>query len=329
MAAEDAGRAARRIEQHRVGRRRRRPCRAGRRRRPRPTGRCARDCREVAPDDFPRRRPRSPPSPPRRAAASCRPARRTDRARVPAPAPDQPRGQRGGDILHPPRALVEAGQLGHRRALGEADMAGQQADAAEFARPARRSRRIGKRQVERRRRGDRARGGRRPSPRPRPRASAARPPSGSVGTSGSVALAAHQRAEHAVDELARAAIDQRQRGRDRGMRRRAEHQRLDQRDAQREARLGVVGQRSLRAPNRSARRDRAGGAASRRRWHGRARDRRRDRSRGRRGRAPPRAAGRGAAPHRAARSAARRAGTPGPSWFGASRLDPLLALGPI
>ena len=116
-------------------------------------------------------------------------------------------------------------------------------------------------------------------PRPRPRASAPRPrPAGSAARA-SVAACAHHRAEHAVDQPARAAVDQRQHGRDGGMGRRAQRQRLDERDAQREARLGVVGQALARWRGRSARRDRAGGAASRRRWRGRGRGRRAGRGR--------------------------------------------------
>ena len=45
-----------------------------------------------------------------------------------------------------------------------------------------------------------------------------------------------------MDEAAGAAVDQRQDGRDGGKRRRAQRQRLDKGDTQREARLGVVGQ---------------------------------------------------------------------------------------
>ena len=65
---------------------------------------------------------------------------------------------------------------------------------------------------------------------------------GQSGNFGQLDALPHQGAEHAVDELARAAVDQRQNGRDRGVLRRAHRQRLDQRDAQGEARLGVVGQ---------------------------------------------------------------------------------------
>src|SRR3546814_9822434 len=55
-------------------------------------------------------------------------------------------------------------------------------------------------------------------------------------------LAAHDRAEHAVDKLARTAVDQRKHRRDGGVVRRSHHQRLDESDAQGDARLGVVGQ---------------------------------------------------------------------------------------
>ena len=52
--------------------------------------------------------------------------------------------------------------------------------------------------------------------------------------------------KHAVDEPPRPVFDQRQRGRDRRVGRRAEAQRLDQRDPQHETRLGVIGEPLLR-----------------------------------------------------------------------------------
>ena len=36
---------------------------------------------------------------------------------------DQPRGQRGGEVLHPPAALAEAGEAGHRGGFVQAHMA--------------------------------------------------------------------------------------------------------------------------------------------------------------------------------------------------------------
>ena len=43
---------------------------------------------------------------------------------------DQPRGQRGGEVLHPPAALAEARQLGDRELLVQPDMARRERDAA-------------------------------------------------------------------------------------------------------------------------------------------------------------------------------------------------------
>jgi hypothetical protein len=68
---------------------------------------------------------------------------------------------------------------------------------------------------------------------------------GKRGRIGQGDAAPAERAEHAVDQLARTAIDQRQHGGDRGMAGRAESEHLCQRDAQREPRLGVIGQGTL------------------------------------------------------------------------------------
>src|SRR5205085_12301447 len=57
--------------------------------------------------------------------------------------------------------------------------------------------------------------------------------------------AAHQGAEQAVDQPARAAVEQREDGGDGGMWRGVEGERLDQGDSEREARLGVVGEALL------------------------------------------------------------------------------------
>ena len=102
--------------------------------------------------------------------------------------------------------------------------------------------------------------------------------------------------------------------------RRAERQRLDEGDAQREARLGIVGQALLRRADRSARRDRAGGAAPRRRWHGRRRGRPARRGRAPRVRARIRAAAPCAAPRRA--GAARRGATAVPRRVGRGSAAP-------
>ena len=120
-------------------------------------------------------------------------------------------------------------------------MAGQQADAVQLFRPFGGRGRIGQRQVERRRGGDGMGGGLDHILAP------IRFPArlGRVGQSGDFGeqhAALGDGAEHAMDQLARAAIDQRQHGRDRGMRRGAQRQHLDERDAQRETRLGIVGQ---------------------------------------------------------------------------------------
>ena len=123
-------------------------------------------------------------------------------------------------------------------------MAGQQRHAAQRLRHRSRSGRIGQRQVERWRGCHCALGRLDPVIAP-----GGMPPDrhriGQGRLFGKLVAAAHQRAEHAVDELARAAIDQRQHGRDRGVRRRAERQGLDERDAQRKARLGIIGQPRL------------------------------------------------------------------------------------
>ena len=105
---------------------------------------------------------------------------------LPVARAEQPRGERGGEILHPPGALVEARQVGDRAPRGEADMAGQQADRRRAARPAS----VGRIGSVRSSGGGAAiarRGGVDHRRRPRRRASARRPAAGSVGSSGSVA----------------------------------------------------------------------------------------------------------------------------------------------
>ena len=145
VAAEDAGRAARRVEQHGIDRCGGTP--AGRVARDdlRRQMRARRDCREVAQDDF-RRRSIAVTSQP--AAASCivlPPGAAQASIAVPRPGAEQPRGDRRGDVLHPPRAVVIAGQIGDRGAARQAAVAGQSVRG-----PRDRHRRL-QRQVERRR----------------------------------------------------------------------------------------------------------------------------------------------------------------------------------
>jgi hypothetical protein len=61
-------------------------------------------------------------------------------------------------------------------------------------------------------------------------------------------LRAHQRAKYAVDQLTGTAVDQWQRCRDGRVRRRAQAERLNQRDTQHHPRLRVIGQALFRRP---------------------------------------------------------------------------------
>ena len=129
MAAEDAGRRAGRVEQDRVDRRRRLPAHHVGGDHLRGEAGARQILAKVAPDDFPRYRPRSPPS---RRAASCivlppGAAQRSSAVR-PSPGAEQPRRERGGDVLHPPVALAIAGSPATAVPRGEAEMARHQAD---------------------------------------------------------------------------------------------------------------------------------------------------------------------------------------------------------
>ena len=171
-------------------------------------------------------------------------ARRRDRARCRHPARAAGPGARPRypvPTSFPPRSRAVREQAPRR----QPNMPGELRDAAE--RLGHRAGRagIGKRQVERRRRGNRGRRAAHHLLAPGALPAIARHRPAVRRISGKRRVRPHQRAEHAVDELARAAIDERQCRRDRGMRRRAERECLDKRDAQRESRLGVIGQRPL------------------------------------------------------------------------------------
>ena len=147
------------------------------------------------------------------------------------------------------------------------DMAGEQRNAAQFLDEARGFGGVGERQVERRGSRHRFLGSMDPIVAP----GGVPAQSDRIGKRrqfGKLVAVARQRPEHAVDELARATVDQRQHGRNRRVRRGAERQRLHQRDAQRKARLGIIGQSSLGRridqrveigqPSQHLRRDRVG-----------------------------------------------------------------------
>ena len=165
-------------------------------------------------------------------AAGCR-AQIQDMAR---PCAEQACRQRRRDVLHPPAAVGEAGQVGDRARIRNSDMKRRQRLANRRGHVA-----GAQRQVERRwcGKGAGCRLDRRLAP--------CRTPAGG-GVAGQrrplrqCRAATRHRAEHAMDQTLRPAIDQRQHRRDRRMGRCAERQRLHQRDPEREARLGVVGQ---------------------------------------------------------------------------------------
>ena len=195
---------------------------------------------KVAPDDFPRRRPRSRRQP---AAASCivLPPGAAHRSSTAAPLAraEQPRRQRGGDVLHPPAALGIAGQVGDRGAARRARrwpgsrLIALDAGGGGSAAKARSS--GGGAAIEPARGLDHRLA-------PGARASARATAAGRVGGSGSVAPSRitvpntpwtslrgpPSTSGSTVEIAACGGVPMRQR--------------LDQRDAQREARLGVVGQ---------------------------------------------------------------------------------------
>ena len=148
-------------------------------------------------------------------------------------------GERRGKVLHPPAALVEPGQFGHRAAGVEPPLAWSERGAQRIILVAREA------QVERGTGDDRAprRGGDLWPPRPRP---ALEHRAGQQGQFERGDSLAQEGAQHAVDQLARPALDQRQGGRDQRVVGGAQPNLLRQRQAQHHSRLGVVGQRQPR-----------------------------------------------------------------------------------
>lgn len=145
---------------------------------------------------------------------------------APCPLPQQPRRAGGSDVLHPPGPLGKAGQFGNRNAIRQADMAGGEASTAQFFGPARGFRRVAQADVHGRPDGI---GARRCLDH---RCAPLRVPAGGdlcrqSRWHGQRRRSAGHGAKNAMDQLARAAIDQRQRSGDGSMGRRVERQRLD------------------------------------------------------------------------------------------------------
>ena len=158
----------------------------------------------------------------------------------------QPYRQRGGKVLHPPGAFSKARPFGDRAAQRLAarhpDMARKQRYAAQRLRPFFGFGRVLAGQVGCRFIGERL----------RCRLRHIRPPLhrpadgeqvGQMRHIGQGCIAAHQIAEHAMHQPARAAFDQRQRGRDSGVLRGAKLQPAGERDAQHHPRPCIIGQR--------------------------------------------------------------------------------------
>ena len=147
---------------------------------------------------------------------------------------EQPCGKRGGNVLHPPGAIVIAREVGDRDAARQAAVTGKQLEPLRAIPTA-------QRQVEQRRGRHRTAGSLNHvfAPLIGPAVSGIGRQRGRVGQ---CRTAPAKRAEHAVDQLARAAIDQWQHGGDSGMARRAQRKHLGECDAQDEARLGVMRQ---------------------------------------------------------------------------------------
>jgi len=155
----------------------------------------------------------------------------------------QPRRDRGGEILHPPIARLEIGKAFDRRAARQADMARCQRhpahrNAAGFGFGS-----VFQRQIEFGREGETGGDG----------GGAFRTPTGDdrFGQGGRIGQHAHtrlhppglhHRGEHAMRQAARTACQQRQAGGDHRVRRGVQSQRLRQHDPQHHPRLGVIGQ---------------------------------------------------------------------------------------
>ncbi len=154
--------------------------------------------------------------------------------------PEQARGNRRGEVLRPPFAVLEAGQRLHRRAARQADVAGGERDAAQVERYSGGLGRVAGGQVELRRVGQPGGDGIGPLA----------PAFGHLGGQGrrgrQARAALVERREHAVREPPRSAGEQRQARGDDRVRRGVEPQPLGQHHAQHRARLGVVRQALLR-----------------------------------------------------------------------------------
>jgi hypothetical protein len=169
------------------------------------------------------------PPPPRRAPP--------DRDAPAQARPEQPRGQAGGEVLHPPAAFGIARKLFDRLAARQPDVAGEQRDSAEPLKPLRCGRRIAQGQVEWRRRSEA--GG--------DCLGLLAPALHHYGGQGRDRRQLHrllgQRRKHPVRQSARPAGQQRQSGGDNRMRRGLEPQPARQHQPQHRARLGIGGQR--------------------------------------------------------------------------------------
>ena len=240
MAAEGAGRRAGRVEQDRVERPLRLPCRARRPRPARPADASGRDSRAVVRAAF-RRVDRVTRWP---AAASCM-------VLPPGAAHRSSTSVASGGIS---RAGSEAARsCTHQRPspkpassatdeLSSAHVARRERHAAVRGRIGLRLGIVGEAQVERRALGDLAARGFDDLLAPGRAPSAARPLRAGAAPRCGGRPRAEQRAEHAVDQPARAAVDQRQSGRDQRMVGRAEADLLREREAQHHPRLAIVGQ---------------------------------------------------------------------------------------
>ena len=206
MAAEGAGRRAGRIEQDRVERLVRRPSRARRRRPFPPQARCAADCRQVGPDDFPSGRARSPHGRRRRAAWSCRPARRRRRGRACADAGISRAGSEAARSCTHQRPSPKPGKSVTAPCVIEAAVARSERHA--FGKVGA-GRVVGEAEVERRAVGDGAAGGLDDLLAPG-RAPALLDRLGQARRVDWRDALAQQGAEHAMDQPPRPAVDQRQ-----------------------------------------------------------------------------------------------------------------------
>jgi hypothetical protein len=238
VAAEDAGRRAGRVEQDRVSRRARRPehqvgggdlgDKPG-------AGEIFDKSSETTLRDVDRDRLEARRGELHRLAAGRRAEIEGETSRARA---QQPRRDRGREILHPISAFGKAGELADGGAGGKAQMIRQKGDAVQLGG---RYRARHEHEIERRRRREQPGGGAGGGDAPM-----VRPPGGDLGGQarhfGQNGGPTKKGSENAVDEAAGSPLDEGERSGYRGMGRRAERQYLDERDSKDVARLGIAGQ---------------------------------------------------------------------------------------